>query len=134
MANNPKVAAASRNTELNALGALANSGKLRIYSGTQPADADTTLSGNTLLAELTMNATAFASATAGVITANSVTSDSGADATGTATFFRLFASNGTTVILDGSVGTASADLVLTTTEIVATVPVDVTALTITLPA
>jgi hypothetical protein len=117
MASNLYLANVSANAEADALAALLNNGYLRIYSGTQPANADTALSGNTLLAELRFGATAFPAAVAGVLTANAITADTSADATGTATFFRCFKSDGTTVVLDGSVGTATADLILNSTAI-----------------
>jgi hypothetical protein len=140
MASNIHVAAAYRKAMLDASASLktdANSGVLNIYSGTQPADGDTALSGNTLLASLTMNATAFSgpsgtASTDQVLTAGSITQDSSADATGTATFFRLFKSDGTTKILDGSVGTSAADLNLNTTSIVSGAAVSVTSMTLTL--
>jgi hypothetical protein len=121
-----------KNAELNAettyMGA---SPLLRIYSGTVPTTADTALSGNTLLAELTFSATPFPAASSGAMTANAITQDSSADATGTATFFRILKSDGTTVVLQGSVGTSGADLNLVTTSIVATQPVSVSSLVIT---
>lgn len=102
------------NANVNAKGAAGlarlNSGKLRIYSGTQPATADTALSGNTLLAELTFGATAFGSGTAGVFSANAITADSSADNTGTPSFFRAFDSDGTTVEFDGTAGASGCDL------------------------
>lgn len=132
MANSPKLSNTGVNAMVDAITALANSGKLRIYSGTKPATADTALSGNTLLAELTMNATAFGAAVAGVATANAITGDSTADATGTATFFRLFQSNGTTVLWDGEVGTSGSDLNINSTAIQAGAAVSVSAFTFTL--
>lgn len=110
-----------------------NSGKLRIYSGTRPTDADTALSGNTLLAELTMNSTSFGSAASGVLTANAITSDSSADATGTASFARLFESDGTTVVADFSVGTSGTEVVINTVSIVAAAVVSCSACTFTAP-
>ncbi|MGH7716807.1 MAG: hypothetical protein ACREML_12515, partial [Vulcanimicrobiaceae bacterium] len=84
--------------EANAFAPLCNSGTITIYSGTQPVNANTGLSGNTLLVTLTFGATAFGSAAAGgVITANTITSGT-AVATGTATFARLLKSDGTTVV------------------------------------
>ena len=75
--------------------------------------------------------TAFAaSAASGVLTLNTITQDSSANATGTATWFRIVDS-GATFILDGDVGTSGSDLNLTTTSIVATQPVSVTSATIT---
>jgi hypothetical protein len=128
-----RTAVARRNEALDTLTNNAASGKLRIYSGTRPTNADTALSGNTLLAELTMNATAFGSASSGVLTANAITSDSSADATGTATFARLFESDGTTVIEDYSVGTSATEVILNTTSIVAAAVVSCSAFTITFP-
>jgi hypothetical protein len=120
MALNTQLANATVNAQADALATLLNSGYLRIYSGTQPATADTALSGNTLLAELRFNATAAPAASGGLLTFNAITSDSSADASGTATFFRAFKSDGTTVVLDGNVGTSSANLVISTTTITAT--------------
>lgn len=109
------------------------SGLLRIYSGTRPTDADTALAGNTLLAELTLGATAAPAASGGVWTANSITSDSSADATGTASFARLFQSNGTTAVADLSVGTSGAEVTINTVSIVAAAVVSCSAMTITNP-
>lgn len=128
-----RTAVARRNEALDTLTNNAASGKLRIYSGTRPTNADTALSGNTLLAELTMNSTAFGSASSGVLTANAITSDSSADATGTATFARLFESDGTTVIEDYSLGTSGTEVVISTTSIVATAVVSCSSFTITFP-
>src|SRR5215216_7185714 len=114
MALTPSITTAARNAAADAVVDLVDvggAGSLRIYSGTMPTDANTALSGNTLLAQLTMSATAFGSAAAGVATAAAITQDSSADATGTATFFRIL-SGGATVVMQGSAGTATTDLVL----------------------
>lgn len=118
MSLNLKLANAAVNAEADALTAALVSGYLRIYDGTQPATADTAISSQVLLAELRFGNPAFGSSSAGVITANAITQDSDADATGTATWFRLLKSDGTTPVLDGSVGTSSANLVLPTVSIV----------------
>lgn len=132
MASNLKFTTALRNARLDAITTLAGAScKLRIYSGTQPADANTALSGNTLLAELTCNATFAPSASGGVLTLNSITQDSTADNTGTATFFRLLKSDGTTVVMDGSVGTSGADLNLNSVAISAGAAVAVSSFTVT---
>lgn len=128
-----RTAVLRRNEALDAIANNANSGKLRFYSGTRPTDADTALSGNTLLAELVMNATAFGAASAGVITANAITSDSSADATGTATFVRILESDGTTAWADLSVGTSGTEVVLNTTSIVSGAQVSISSFTVTLP-
>lgn len=106
--------------------AVGNAGLLRIYSGSRPATVGTALSGNTLLAELTCATPFAAGASSGVLTFGTITQDSSADATGTAVFFRLFKSDGTTAVADGSVGTSGSDLNLNTTAIVAGGPVTVT--------
>jgi hypothetical protein len=111
----------SAEAEANAIAPEMNGGFIEIYSGTQPATANTALSGNTLLVTLTYSATAFGSAAAGgVITANAITSGT-AVATGTASFARVFESNGTTVVEDMTVGVSGsgASLILATTAIVA---------------
>lgn len=122
----------SRNAELDALAPHANSGFIRIYTGTIPATPETAPAG-TLLAELTFNATAFGAAAAGVITANAITSDSSANATGTAGWYRALKSDGTTALWDGTVSTAGADLNLNSTSINTGVTVAITSLTVTLP-
>ena len=135
MANNLKVAEAGVNAEAAALGALLNNGYLRIYSGTQPTNPEDAKAG-TLLAELRFGATAFGSPSAGVITANAITQDSDADATGTATWFRCLKSGGVDItdnVFDGSVGTSGCDLNLNTTAIVQHAQVSVTSLTYTRP-
>ena len=117
MAKNTQLSNAAANAEADALAALLNSGYLRIYDGSQPADANTAVSSQVLLAELRFGATAFGAAVAGVITANAITGDSDANATGTAAWFRALKSDGTTVVMDGSVGTSGTNLVVATTSI-----------------
>ena len=119
MASNLKFATATRNKMLDGITTAAgNSGFIKIYSGTQPADANTALSGNTLLATLTCNATFAPSASAATLTLNAVASDTNAAATGTAAFFRMLKSDASTVVMDGTVGTSGCDLNLNTTSIV----------------
>lgn len=125
--------AAQRNSALDAIRASYNSGKLRIYSGSVPANADAALGGATQLVELTLNATAFPAASGGVITANAITGGT-AGASGTASFFRLLDSAGTTVLAQGAVGTSGTELILPTTTVSSGVTVTCSSLTLTLPA
>lgn len=131
MAANPKFANVTVNAEADAIARLLDSGVLKLYTGTQPATADTALSGNTLLGTLTFAATSAPAASGGVLTFSAITSDTTADATGTATFFRALKSDATTVVMDGSVGTSSADLVMNAVAIVAGAQIDVTSFTLT---
>lgn len=107
--------------------AIGASGLVRIYDGTRPASGGTA---TTLLAQLALSVTSAPAASSGVLTFNAITQDSSADATGTATWFRVTTSGGTFVI-DGSVGTSGSDLNLTTTSIVATQPVSISSFVIT---
>lgn len=118
----------TRNAMLDAITtAIGSNGLLRIYDGSRPATGGTA---TTLLAQLALSATAAPGASSGVLTLSTITADSSADATGTATWFRITTSGGTAV-LDGSVGTSGADLNLNTTSIVASANVAVTSFTIT---
>ena len=105
-----------------------NAALLRIYDGSRPATGGTA---TTLLAELTCGTPFAAAAVNGVLTLGAITQDASANATGTATWFRIVQSDGTTHVLDGNVGTSGSDLNLTTTSIVATQPVSVTSFVIT---
>lgn len=119
---------AARNAMLDAITtAVGASGLLRIYDGSRPATGG---SATTLLAQLTCNSTFAPAASSGVLTLNAITADSSADATGTATWFRITTSGGTAVI-DGNVGTSGSDLNFNTTSIVAGANVSVSSFTIT---
>lgn len=133
MALNTKMSNAAVNAEADVLSDLLDNGYLRIYDGSQPADADTAVGAQTLLAELRFNATAAPAAVAGVLTMNALTADSSANASGTATWFRALKSDGTTVLFDGSVGTSGANLNLNSVAISAGAQVSVSSFTHTVP-
>ena len=118
-----------RNARLDAITTFAGAScKLRIYSGSRPATGGAI---TTLLAELICNATFAPAAAAGVLTLNAIASDASADSTGTATWARIFKTDGTTIVLDCSVGTSAADIILNTTSIVAAAAVACSSATIT---
>ncbi len=127
-----KQTTAVRNAQLDALNTqIGASARLRIYNGTRPANANTAITSQTMLVELTCNATAFAAAASGgVLTANAISNGTAA-ATGTASWFRLWQSNGTTAIMDGDVSTSGADVNLNNTSIATGQTVSVTAFTVT---
>lgn len=131
--SNTHISIAARNAALNAMLALANGGSIAIYSGAQPANANAALSGNTLLAQLPLSATAFAAASAGSATANAVTAAAAA-ATGTAAWFRIYEADGVSSVADGSVGTSAADCIIATTSIVAAATIAVSSMAYSLPA
>lgn len=132
---------ASSNAANNARTALLNTGYIRFYSGTRPAGPDTALSGNTLLAELRFGATAFGASANRIATANAITQDSSADAAGIPTFARCLASDGTTAVMDVSVGKTGGgeELLISTTDgggnpyIAAGSVVGITSFTVTQP-
>lgn len=130
MALNPKTAVASRNLGLDAAFDVLNSGKLRIYDSTQPTDADTALGAQVLLADLALSATAFAAASAGSKSANAISDDTSADASGTATWGSLLNSSNVRK-LDFSVGTSGANLNLNSTGISAGATVSVSSFSVT---
>lgn len=114
----------------------AGAGLCRIYDGTQATDPDTAVGAQVLLAELTFSDPAFGAAAdaapGGRATANAITSDSSANATGTASWFRVL--NSTPVaIWDGSVGTGTHDMVVNTTAFVAGAEVAISSWTVTMP-
>lgn len=132
MALQPRTTAAVANLMLDAgIGVIADAGKLRFYDGTQPAAGGGTAT--TLLAELTMNADAFPAASSGVLTANAITQDSSIDASGTATWARLLKSDGTTTLIDLSVGTSGCDINLNNNVLVAGGTLSISSFTITHP-
>ena len=140
MPNNPFFADAVAIAANDAVKVLLNSGKLRVYSGTQPTDANTALSGQTLLGEFTFAATAFgASSCSGsapnrsaTATANAI-ADVTASAAGTASWFRAVQSNGTSVVFDGTVGTSGCDLNMTDVSISINETMRVSSLTLSTP-
>jgi hypothetical protein len=109
---------------------------VRILTGAQPA---TTLTGQTgtLLSTLNMNATPFpTNSTSGTsdgnatATANAISSDTNAAASGTAGYFRIL--NGSSVVIfQGNVGTSGADLNFNTTTINAGDTVSITSFKVT---
>ena len=104
------------NSQANNVATYFNSGYLFIYDGPQPANANLPATGNLLVA-LNFSNPAFAPAVNGVLTAYALTSNV-ATATGTASWFRTTQNDMTTVLLDGSVGSAAGNnLVLGTTYI-----------------
>lgn len=118
-----------RNNQLDEITTQAGaSALLRIYDGTRPATGG---AATTLLAELVCNATFAPAAAAGLLTLNAIASDTAANATGTATWFRIVQSNGTTHVMDGNVGTSGSDMNLNSVSIVVGGTVAITSFTIT---
>lgn len=134
------IATLAAKTGLDAITTLLNGGNIEIRTGTQPATVATAATG-TVLGVLPLNATAFGAATTAspsVATANAITSDTTADASGTAGWFRAYrsAGNGSTAIIDGTITTTAVgtgQLLLDDTNIVAGGTIAITSWTISMP-
>jgi hypothetical protein len=141
MTANPMVSMGSARAALDALLAKLNvggtAGHIKIFSGAMPATCETADSG-TLLSTLTLSTTAFAASTdsgttgLATATANAIASDTNAAANGTAGYFRAYDSAGVCIV-QGTVGTSAADMILNTTSIVAGATVAITSWVVTLP-
>jgi hypothetical protein len=119
---------ALRHAQLDEITAQAGaSALLRIYDGSRPATGG---AATTLLAELTCNATFAPAASGGDLTLNAIADDTSADATGTATWFRIVQSDGSTHVMDGDVGTSGSDLNMNSVSFVTGGTVEVTSFVI----
>ncbi len=126
-----EITIAARNAAGTALTDLLGSGSIEIRTGTSPG-VDSAATG-TLLATLPLSATAFGTWAAGSATANAITQDASADATGTAGYFRAL-NSGSGAVIDGDVGTSGTDMILNSVAITAGATVDVTSWVINHPA
>jgi hypothetical protein len=132
---NTQLSTVTRNAQADAMARLLDGGFLKLYANAQAATADTALGAQTLLGTLALSATSAPAAVNGILTFNALTSDTAADALGTATWFRALKADGTTVVLDGSVGSSGTpNLLLNTDQIVVGARLDVSGWTHTVPA
>lgn len=123
--------AAVRNGSLDAIEtAIGTSAVMKIRSGAQPATVATADSG-TVLATLSLPSDWMAAASAGAKAKSGTWEDTSADATGTAAHFRIYASDGTTAHMQGSVGTSGTDMTVDSTSFTATQSFTVNTFTIT---
>jgi hypothetical protein len=125
MALSTRLSVAAANAAADAMAALLDGGTFEIYSGAQPASAADAVTSQVLLAALGFGTPAFGAAVGGAAPANAITSDSDANASGNAAWYRLKTSGGD-VVMDGSIGTADSNLILNSIAIVqhATVAID----------
>jgi len=98
-----QLSAAVRNARLDAIeSTIGASAVLKIRSGTVPANVAASDAG-TVLATLTLPSDWMAAASSGSKAKSGTWEDTSADATGTAAHFRIYASDGTTAHLQGTV-------------------------------
>jgi hypothetical protein len=114
----------------------AGPGYVEFRTGAQPASVATAASG-TLLATLVLSDPAFDAAVAGVaaLDVTPLPTDTSADTTGTAGWFRAYDSNAVAV-MDGSITATGGggDMTLNTVALTAGVAVEITAWSVTMPA
>jgi len=125
-----KLSTAARNAIMDSITTtMGNAGKLRVYTGSAPAAPSDAATG-TLLSEHTTGTPFAPSASAGVLSPT-LPSNVNASATGTAGYWRLYKSDGTTCVAQGSVGTSGAEINFNTLSLVSGGPVQVNSWTIT---
>ena len=118
MANNLQLSTSVRNARLDAIETtIGTSAILKILTGTQPSNCATADSG-TVLATLSLPSDWMASASSGSKAKSGTWQDSSADNTGTAGYFRIYNSGGTTCHIQGTVGTSGTDMTVDNTSFV----------------
>lgn len=128
-----QLSAAVRNARLDAIEtAVGVSAILKIRSGAAPASCATADSG-TVLATLNLPSDWMASASSGTKAKSGTWQDASADAAGTAAHFRIYASDGTTCHMQGTVTATGGggDLTLDNTNIAAGQQVTITGFSLT---
>jgi len=123
----------ARNAALDAIEtAISTSAVLKIRSGSAPANVGTADSG-TVLATLSLPSDWLAAASGGSKSKSGTWEDTSADATGTAGHFRIYASDGTTAHIQGTVTATGGggDMTLDNTSIASGQAVTITGFTLT---
>lgn len=122
----------ARNAALDAIEtAIGTSAVLKIRSGSVPADCGTADAG-TVLATLTLPSDWLAAASGGSKSKSGTWEDASADATGTAAHFRIYANDGTTVHMQGTITATGGggDMTLDNTSIASGQTVTITSFTL----
>jgi len=128
-----QLSVAVRNARLDAIEtSIGTSAIMEIRSGSAPATCATANSG-TVLATIALGSDWMAAASAGAKAKSGTWTDATADATGTAGHFRIFASDGTTCGLQGTVTATGGggDLTLDNTSIASGQAVTISSFTLT---
>jgi hypothetical protein len=120
MALNTRLSGLALVSQLNTLSILADGGFLNIYTSTQPSSPDIDITTEVLLASFNLPDPAFEDAIIdgdgnGLMLAYPIPSTEAVEI-GTASWFRIFQSDGTTSLWDGSVGTIDANLIVNSVD------------------
>jgi len=120
-----------KNARLDAIEtAIGTSPVLKIRTGAAPA-AITDADSGTVLATLTLPSDWMAAASGGTKAKSGTWEDTSADATGTAAHFRIYASNGTTQHMQGTVAATGGDMTVDNTSFAAGQSFTITGFTLT---
>lgn len=113
---------------------VGGAGQVILYTATQPANANTAVTTQTVLATFTLPSTAFGAASNGVATANAITPVT-ASGSGDAAWFRVYNYNASAILWDGTVSAAGGggDLILSSVTISAGGSVSISSWTVTMP-
>lgn len=128
-----QLSVACRNGRLDAIETeVGTSPRLKIRTGSAPADCAAADSG-TVLVDMTLPSDWMAAASSGSKAKAGTWQDTSADATGTAAHFRIYKSDNSTCVIQGTVTATGGggDLTLDSTSITATQQVTITGFTLT---
>lgn len=128
-----QISVAVRNAMLDTIeSTISTSAVLKIRSGAQPASCASADTGD-VLATLSLPSDWMAAANAGAKALSGTWQDASADATGTAAHFRVYASDGTTCHMQGSVTATGGggDMTLDNTSIAAGQSITISSFTLT---
>lgn len=126
-----QLSVACRNAGLDAYETtIGTSAVLKLRTTSQPANVAAADAG-TVISTINCPSDWAAAASAGAKAKSGTWTDASADASGTPAHFRLYASDGTTAHIQGSVGQGSGDLSLDNTTVVAGQPITINTFTLT---
>lgn len=136
---NLRLANATRSGMVNAVRNLidggAGAGTIKFYTASQPADANTAVSSQTLIGTLTFTDPSAVDASNGVLTFSAIADDSSADATGTIAWARIADSTGATVFdCDVTATGGGGTIQLSSVAVTAGDTLRITSFTLTQPA
>ena len=120
MASKLNYSTALLNAQLDAITtAVGSAGILKVFdnSAPQPAGPGTAVPGGSILLATFTLASPFAPAASGGVLSPTLPANVNGAASGTQLWFRIYQSNGTTAVIDGSAGTSGCDMNLSGTVV-----------------
>lgn len=125
MSKNTRLANFVVDIQANALAELLNDGFIDIYDGTQPESPDDEVGSRKMCVSLKLGSPAFMPAVKGVISANPIQAGRIVANVNPATWARLYQADHKTSVMDVSVGTRDANIIVPTTHMVSGVTMSV---------